>query len=230
MAHGLLAATERWITEAAGSIAAVIAFDGLAGASEAPEFAAAKRELEARVRERWAGKTRADLRAEPVLAAYDRYYRRFGQTYHVQQQLESIALKGKAIPSRSPLVEALFMTELATGVLAAGQDLAEMTLPVTVDIAAGDERSTRYDGVEEALKAGDQYMRDAGGSILTSIIQGPTTHARLTGETTAAIYCLYGPPGVSRETMDEAIEATARFVRLCAPGMVERGRMVHKAR
>ena len=141
----------------------------------------------------------------------------------------AIALKGKAIPSRSPLVEALFLTELETGVLAAGHDLAAMELPVMVDIASGDERSIRYDGAEESLKAGDQYMRDAGGHILTSIIQGPTTHARLTDQTVAAIYCLYGPPGVSRKTMETAVEATARLITLCAPDAVERGRVVLSA-
>lgn len=222
----LLIATPAWHAAHAGSIAAVIAFDGVAGAAETDAFAAAKRDLAATLRTRWAGKTRADLKADPVLAAYDRYAKRFGQTYHVQMQTESVALKGKPIPSRSPLVEVLFMAELATGVLAAGHDLAEAALPVTVDTATGEERYTRYDGAEERCKAGDQLMRDAGGDILTSIAQGPTTHARLTTETAAVVYCLYLPPGLDVELAEVALASIARDLRRCAPGATERGRSI----
>ena len=222
----LLTATRAWHAAHAGSVAAVIAFDGVAGAAETEPFAAAKRDLEATLRARWDGKARADLKADPVLAAYDRYVKRFGQTYHVQMQIESIALKGKAIPARSPLVEVLFMAELATGVLAAGHDLAEAALPITVDTAAGDEDYTRYDGAEERCKAGDQLMRDAGGHILTSIAQGPTTHARLTTEPAAVVYCLYLPPGLDVELAEAALVAIARDLYLCAPEAVERGRSI----
>jgi hypothetical protein len=44
--------------------------------------------------------------------AYVDYYRRHGKTYHVKAQRESIALKGKPIPARAALVEAMFMAEL----------------------------------------------------------------------------------------------------------------------
>ena len=226
METDLLIATPAWHANHAGSVAAVIAFDGVAGAAETEAFTAAKRDLEAILRARWAGKTRADLKADAVLAAYDRYVKRFSQTYHVQMQTESIALKGKAIPARAPLVEVLFMTELSTGVLAAGHDLAEATLPITIDTATGEETYTRYDGAEERCKAGDQLMRDAGGHIQTSIAQGPTTHARLTTETAAVVYCLYLPPGLDVELAEAALATLARDLRLAAPGATERGRSI----
>lgn len=222
----LLIATPAWHAAHDVSVAAVIALDGVGTAAETEGFAVAKRELEATLRARWEGKTRADVKTDPVLAAYDRYVKRFGQTYHVQMQIESIALKGKPIPARSPLVEVLFMAELATGVLAAGHDLAEATLPITVDSATGDETYTRYDGAEERCKAGDQLMRDAGGNILTSIAQGPTTHARLTTETAAVVYCLYLPPGLDVELAEAALAAVARNLYLCAPEAEERGRSI----
>ena len=222
----LLIATPAWHAAHAGSVAAVIAFDDVAGASETEAFTAAKHDLEATLRARWAGKTRADLKADPVLAAYDRYAKRFGQTYHVQMQIESIALKGKAIPARSPLVEVLFMAELGTGVLAAGHDLAEAALPIAVDTADGEEAYIRYDGAEERCKVGDQLMRDAGGHILTSIAHGPTTHARLTTDTAAVVYCLYVPPGLDVELAEAALAAIARNLHLCAPEATERGRSI----
>ena len=44
-------------------------------------------------------------------------------------QILSIAQKGKSIPSRNPLIEAMFMTELNTGVLASAQDADRIAVP-----------------------------------------------------------------------------------------------------
>ena len=58
-----------------------------------------------------------------MIQAYAAYYERFNKTYHVQLQLESVALKGKSIPRVSALVEAMFMAELENLLLTAGHDL-----------------------------------------------------------------------------------------------------------
>lgn len=57
-----------------------------------------------------------------VLKAYRAFYKAFGQTYHVQLQLESVVHKGKSLPSVSLLVDANFMAELKTLVLTTGHD------------------------------------------------------------------------------------------------------------
>jgi DNA/RNA-binding domain of Phe-tRNA-synthetase-like protein len=132
-------------------------------------------------------------------------------------QIRSIAQKGKEIPSRNALIEAMFMTELATGVLASAQDLAGIALPIVVDSADGQERYTRYDGVEERCKAGDQLMADAEGNVLTSIAQGPTSHGLVTPETTAVVYCFYFPAGVTELVMDEAVDYLDRCIRAASP-------------
>jgi len=212
----LLVATPGWQSTFPGAIAAAVAFAGVANPAVSAELDAAKRALEAGLRDRWNGATRADLRANPILALYDAYYRRFGQTYHVLMQIESIALKGKAIPSRAALVEAMFMAELETGILTAVHDLDRVSLPVAVEATTGEETYTRYDGVEERCKPGDQAMRDAGG-ILTSIIQGPTAHARVTPETTAALFCLYAPVGIARADVERHLDIVERNVRLVSP-------------
>jgi len=49
------------------------------------------------------------------MAAFAQYYKRFDKTYHVLQQVESIALKGKHLPSMSPLVDSNLIAEMGLG-------------------------------------------------------------------------------------------------------------------
>src|SRR3954470_3155084 len=98
--------SDGWRDAFPGAIVAALAFSSLTNPVTTEPLDAAKRELETELRTRWAGLSRAELRSEPVLAVYDRYYKGFGQNYHVQMQIESIALKQKPIPSRMALVEA----------------------------------------------------------------------------------------------------------------------------
>jgi DNA/RNA-binding domain of Phe-tRNA-synthetase-like protein len=164
-----------------------------------------KRDLELRLRERFGTASKSDLQAHPLLAPYEQYDRRFGQNYHVTMQIRSIAQKGKQIPDRNPIIEAMFMTELETGVLASAQDADTIALPITVDGTDGSEQYIRYDGVTENCKPGDQAMKDASGKVLTSISQGPSAHGLVTEFTTSVIYCMYAVDGVSDETLKSAL-------------------------
>ncbi len=67
------------------------------------------------------------------MAAYERYYKRFDKTYHVQLQVESIVLKGKNLPDVSPLVDANFIAEIETFVLTAGHDVMQLQGSVCMD-------------------------------------------------------------------------------------------------
>src|SRR5512145_1636245 len=110
--------------------------------------------LEQDLRQRYAYQDRAALTQLPVLQSYAAYYRRFKKTYHVQLQLESIAFKDKSIPSVAALVEAMFIAEIKNLLLTAGHDLDTLHVPLTLDVAQGDERYTLLRGQEQALKAG----------------------------------------------------------------------------
>jgi DNA/RNA-binding domain of Phe-tRNA-synthetase-like protein len=209
-------ATSAWRTAFPSAAAAALAVRGVGNPPTCDALDEAKRALEAELQVRWSGKTRADIREDPVLAIHNAYYKRFNQNYHVQMQIESVALKGKPIPSRAALVEAMFMAELATGLLTAVHDLDDLRGPVTVDLTTGDERYVRYDGVEESCKPGDMAMSDEIG-VLTSVIQGPTTHARATPETTNAVFCVYLLPGIPLSTLDTHLDLIERYVRLISP-------------
>jgi DNA/RNA-binding domain of Phe-tRNA-synthetase-like protein len=173
--------------------------------------------LETELRARYAGLTRAELRTTGHLAANDAYYRRFGQTYHVLMQIESIVLKGKPIPRRAALVEAAFMAELATGILTASHDLDALAPPVTVDVATGEETYVLYSGADQTCKVGDMFMRDRSG-ILTSVVAGPPRYARVTPVTTAALFCVYAPPGIGETAVRAHLAAIEANVCLFAPG------------
>jgi DNA/RNA-binding domain of Phe-tRNA-synthetase-like protein len=222
MTETIIVGTERWRTEHSGSAAAAVIYRNVREVEETSELAALKRELEERLRTCWGTASKADILGDPTLAVYQAYDQRFGQNYHVAMQIRTIAQKGKEIPSRNALIEAMFMTELATGVLASAQDLDGIALPIVVDSADGQERYTRYDGVEESCKAGDQLMADADGNVLTSIAQGPSAHGLVTPDTTAVVYCFYFPAGITELVMDEAVAYLDQCVRAASPA-AERG-------
>ena len=226
MTDQLLHGTERWRAEHSGSSAAVVLYRGLSSGDETSAFVAMKRKLEDGLRARWGSVTKQELLADPTLAAYQRHDQRFGQNYHVAMQILSIAQKGKSIPSRNPLIEVMFMTELKTGVLASAQDADQIALPIAIDSADGSEQYTRYDGAEERCKAGDQLMRDADGMILTSIAQGPTSHGLVTPETTAVAYCFYFPAGVPESAVTESLAYLDQCIRAACPDAEQTGKTI----
>ncbi len=160
----------------------------------------------------------ASLKADPVLQAYAAYYKRFKKTYHVTAQLESVAQKGRTIPSVTPLVECMFMAELQDRLLTAGHDLAVINAArgeVTVEVARGDETYTLMRGTEQQLKAGDLYMHDGQG-IISDIIYGPDQRSQITPETTAALFCVYGVPGVGKERVKAHLERIRDYARVAS--------------
>ena len=175
-----------------------------------------KREVEARLRERYQGFTRPDFLNLPVMAAYERYYRRFDKTYHVLLQVESIVLKGKSLPNVSPLVDANFMAEVETLALTAGHDVAHLTGKIIMDISRPGERMLLMNGTEKAILAGDMVMRDDGG-ICCSILYGQDNRSPITEETSSVLYVAYAPPGVGAKAVGAQLEQIEANVRLFAP-------------
>ena len=111
-----------------------------------------------------------------MLGAYIDYYRAHGKTYHVKAQWESVAIKGKPIPGRAALVEAMFMAELENLVLTAGHDISKLVPPVRVDVTRDGDHYVLMNGSERDLEAGDMMMAD-GEAIISSVLYGPTPPA-----------------------------------------------------
>jgi DNA/RNA-binding domain of Phe-tRNA-synthetase-like protein len=212
--------TDEWRRAHPGAAVGVLALREASNTSDP----AARAPLDARadavertLRADLAGKSRAEIAARPPLPAYTAYYRRFGNTYHVQAQIESIALKGRSIPRVGALVEAMFIAELELGLLTAGHDLDALMLPARLSSATGSETFTTMSGKEATLKAGDMFIADGEG-IMSDIIYGPDGRTRIAPETTAALYTVYGPPGVGAAAVEAHLRAIEANVRLVSPG------------
>lgn len=187
-----------------------------------------KRELEARLRGRYAGWSRADLLEQEVLRAYRAYYRGFGQTYHVQLQLESVAHKDKALPDVSPLVDASFLAELETLVLTASHDADLLHMPLVLDVTRGGEEFTQMNGSVRTLKAGDMTMRDARGTVCT-VLYGQDARTPVSPATRRALYVAYAPAGVPAAAVQRQLGAIRENVLLFAPGAVTEGVEIYAA-
>jgi DNA/RNA-binding domain of Phe-tRNA-synthetase-like protein len=172
--------------------------------------------LESDLRSRLGSADRETIRAMPPLPAYAAYYKRWGQRYHVAMQLESVALKGKALPRVAALVEAMFIAELRNLLLTAGHDLDALVLPVRLTVGSG-ESYVAPNGQQTIVKAGDMAIVDSRGRVLSAIITGPSEVARIEPETTAALFYTYAPPGVDSGLVDAHLDEIERHVRLISP-------------
>lgn len=211
-----LQASSDWQTAHSGALAAVLVMSGVANPPDDPALDVAREQLEADLRARFGEMDRPTLRATSPIDAYDRYYRRFGQTYHVQHQVESVAIKSKPIPQRAALVEAMFMAELETQILTAGHDFDTLELPVTVDIARAGDAVDLFSGANREPPVGDMLMRDGVG-IISSVTLGPDARTQILPATTNALFAVYAPVGVDEDQVRAHFSAIERNVRLVAP-------------
>lgn len=215
----MLTLTERWTRTYPDAFIGMLIMRDVRNPESCPPLEVEKAGLESRLRDRFGPLGRAGIKAHPIIEAYTAYYRPFKKTYHVQNQLESVALKGRDIPRAAALVEAMFMAELAYLLLTAGHDLDAVKAPVRVDVADGSETYVRINGEEQVLKARDMAIFDAEG-VLSSIIYGPDRRTMITPETRNVLFTLYAPPGVPRELVCRHLGAIRDNVLLVTPDAV----------
>jgi len=208
--------SEAWQDTYPDASVGILAMRHVANPPRHPALEERKEALEQQLRQRFAGADRSAIRALPTIAAYTNYYRRFRKTYHIQLQLESVALKGKAIPSVAALVESMFMAELKNMLLTAGHDLETVRMPVRIEVAQGTEQMACMNGQEQQLKAGDMMIADAD-KVLSSVIYGPDRRAQITPETSQVLFTVYAPGGIERETVRAHLEDIRDYVWLVAP-------------
>src|SRR5512136_1549900 len=168
----MLIVSEAWRKAFPGAVVGTMAMRDVTNPDSHAALDQRKQELESQLRLRFSAGGRAAIKALPVIQAYAAYYERFNKTYHVQLQLESVALKGKSIPRVAALVEAMFMAELGNMLLTAGHDLDAVQSPLRLDVSTGDERYTLLNGQNQVLKPGDMFVADAQG-VISDVIYGP---------------------------------------------------------
>ena len=218
--------TDEWRTAHAGATIGLLELWGLASTGSSSRLNERKREIEAGLRTRYKDFTRQDFLALPVMADYDRYYRRFNKTYHVQLQLESIVLKGKQLPAVSPAVDANFMAEVETLILTAGHDGQKLRGPIVIDVSREGDQMTQMNGASRAIRSGDMIMRDADG-ICCSIIYGQDARSPISRETSRVLYVAYAPPGVAADIVERQLRRIEENLRLFSADLaVEQHRLL----
>jgi len=147
------------------------------------------------------------IRTEPV-CRYVQYYKSFGRTYPVLQQLESILLKDKGLPAVGALIEAMFLAEVQNLLLTAGHDRNCLQGKLNLQTADGTETYHGITGKEQQLTAGDLCISDECG-ILSSILGGPDQRTKITADTKDVLYFVYGVDGVTKEQLSRHLEMIA---------------------
>ncbi|HEY5982304.1 MAG TPA: phenylalanine--tRNA ligase beta subunit-related protein [Anaerolineales bacterium] len=212
----LLVVSDAWREAFPGAHAGVLAMSNVSNPAECAALEEKKNELEISLRSQLGNLDRATLRSIPMLRAYAAHYRKFDKTYHLQLQLESIAFKGKAIPTAAALVEAMFMAELNSMLLTAGHDLDLIRGQLTLDVTRGAESYRLMRGVTQSTKAGDMVISDAEG-IISSIVYGPDERTQIRPETTEVIFTTYAPTGIGVEAIEAHLNEMRQNVQLVAP-------------
>jgi len=210
----MLIVSDAWKAAYPGAAAGILVMRSVANPAHHAELDRRKEELENQLRAQFAD--RSAVTGLTTVQAYDTYFKRFKKTYHVQLQLESVALKGKSIPRVAALVEAMFMAELKNLLLTAGHDREAIQMPVRLDVADGSERYTLLNGQEQVLKPGDMMMADAQG-VISSVLYGPDQRTRIRPETRQVLFAVYAPPGIGQQAVHLHLQDIQANVRLVAP-------------
>jgi DNA/RNA-binding domain of Phe-tRNA-synthetase-like protein len=216
-----ITSTPEWRSAHPGSIFGLLELSGVDNTRPSPILDQRKRETEASLRARYQGFTRQDFISLLIMAAYQRYYKRFDKTYHVLLQLESIVLKNKNLPDVSPLVDSNFTAEVDTLILTAGHDVDKLQGALTLDVSRAGDLITRMNGIPKAMEAGDMVMRDLTG-VVCSLIYGQDNVSPITPATTRALYVAYVPAGIPAAAVESQLQKIAEHVRLfCSSAVVE---------
>ncbi len=208
--------TSVWKSVFRDAHAGVLVMGDVTNPTQHSELELRKSELEEQLRAQLAGQDRAALSNHPILQAYNAYYKRFKKSYHVQLQVESIAWKGKSIPSVSALVECMFMAEIKNMLLTAGHDLDVLELPLTLDVSRGTESYMLMRGDEQVLKPDDMFISDQKG-VISSIIYGPDQRTQVTPSTRNVMFTVYAPAGIHPTAVEKHLEQLRDYVFVIAP-------------
>lgn len=177
-----------------------------------------KKSLEDEMREEYKQKTRQELKALHPMDVYVSYYKKFGYSYHVLLQLESIIL-GKTIPCVSPLVEAMFMAELKNMLLTAGHDLDKVEGALTLSASAGNEIYTGMNNKQITAVQNDFMIADSQ-AVISSILKGPDRRTCIDEHTKQVLYTVYAPYGIENELVTQHLNDIAYYVRTFSPDAI----------
>ena len=208
--------SEAWKASYPAAHAGILVMRGVTNPPQHPDLKSRKQALQAQLRARLAGHDRNAIAALAPIRAYQAYYKPFKKSYHVQLQVESIVFKGKSLPGGAALVEAMFMAEVKNMLLTAGHDLDTLQLPVTLDVASGDESYMLLRGQAQSLKRGDMLMADRGG-VISSVLYGPDQRTQIKSDTRNVLFAVYAPAGIDEQAVLQHLDDIQQNVLIVSP-------------
>jgi DNA/RNA-binding domain of Phe-tRNA-synthetase-like protein len=191
---------------------------------EHPELERRKRMLEGALTGRFGNAD--DIKAAPAMQAYVSYYKRYEKTYHLVQQLKTLVVKQRPLPTVSGLVDVMFMAEMKNLLLTAGHDLTTVVPLIILDTGTGNESYIKLNQESQITKEDDMMVVDGVG-ILSTVIHGPDYRSRITPETRDALYVVYAPAGIAREEVIRHLRDIRENIMLFSPSVeVEPARLL----
>jgi len=200
---------------AKGCLIGILVMTGIDNLNSGEALEEVRRELEKELGAEYGQMTREELKGIHPMKIYVSYYKKFGYTYHVLSQLESVA-NGKRIPNVSALVEAMFMAELKNMLLTAGHDLEKIQQPLLVKVSTGKESYLGINGKSITTTPGDIMIMD-GQSVISSILKGPDRRTRISATTQQVLFTIYAPEGIFEDMVLRHMNDIEAWVRLFSP-------------
>ncbi len=160
-----------------------------------PDLEQSKRHLEEKIRETYLSPV-----DEEVVQCYADYYGKWGKTYHIEFQINSIK-KGRGFPNVSTHVDSMFMAELENRILTSGHDADTVQGSLIYDLADNGEEYVKLNGKKQILLKNDIVLRDEEG-VLASILFGPAARTSITMETLNPLFFAWCPIGITPEAVE----------------------------
>lgn len=141
------------------------------------------------------------------IQTFESFFTQNGFRSPLGDQLRHIQEKG--LPGGSPLVKALLLSEMSTGILMGAQDAAAIKGPLICDLA---EEGETFKGMraEVLCRKGEIVLRDSEG-IIATLFQGPDRRTRLNKDTKDIVFFVFAVPSISTAEVQEGVEAVCRL-------------------
>jgi DNA/RNA-binding domain of Phe-tRNA-synthetase-like protein len=208
--------SESWKGAYPGAAIGILAIRSASNLTPGPALKVSLRSLEVKLRDRYAGQSRRDLENLSTLRPYVEHYRRFGKTYHILLQLESVARRGRPLAGGDSLVSAMFAAELDNLLLTAGHDLEALRPPLVADVTHLGERYLGIGERELEVKPGDMSIRDTN-AIISTVLYGPDHRTRLTPDTRSVVFTTYAPAPIPDSEINRHLREIEALVRADSP-------------
>ncbi len=152
------------------------------------------------------------------LQAFESFFAQNGFRSPLGHQLKSIQEKG--LPGGSPVVRALLLSEMSTGLLMGAQDAAAIEGALVCDLAREGESFQGMRG--EVLCRKEEIVLRDGQGIIATLLQGPDHRTRLKKDTKDVVFFIFSAPGISAAEVREGVGVVqALFRGACAEIQVQ---------